>query len=82
MNAVPTNNKEKMDCQKILSPQELHQVIIGPPLVDFGKVCLRSTSRRDISIVNNLDTYIHIIVQVVHAKSIPVANKIILSVGY
>ena len=39
-------------------------MIIGPPLVDFGKVCLRSTSRRDISIVNNLDSYIHIVVQV------------------
>ena len=64
LNAIPTTNKEKADCQKILSPQELHQVIIGPPLVDFSKVCLRSTSRRDISIVNNLDTYIHVVVQV------------------
>ena len=82
MNAVPTTNKEKMDCQKILSPQELHQVIIGPPLVDFGKVCLRSTSRRDISIVNNLDTYIHIIVQVVRAKSIPTVNIIMFNFVY
>ena len=29
LNAVPTTNKEKTDCKKILSPQELHQVIIG-----------------------------------------------------
>ena len=64
LNAIPTSNKEKADCKKILSPQELHQVIIGPPLVDFSKVCLRSTSRRDISIVNNLDTNIHVVVQV------------------
>lgn len=64
LNALPTTAQEKADCARVLSPQELHRVVIGPPLVDLGPVCLRSVTRRDVSIVNNLDTYIHINVQV------------------
>jgi hypothetical protein len=29
LNAVPVTKEEKKDCQKWLSPQELHQVIVG-----------------------------------------------------
>lgn len=64
LNAVPTTSKEKADCQKILSPQELYQILVGPPLIDFGPVCLRSISRQEVSIVNNLEQYVHVNVQV------------------
>lgn len=36
----------------------------GPSLMDFGQVCLRSVSSKDLMIVNNLDIYIHVVVQV------------------
>ena len=29
LNAVPTTRQEKEDCAKILSPQQLHQIVIG-----------------------------------------------------
>ena len=29
LNAVPTTSQEKAECQRILSPQELHQIVIG-----------------------------------------------------
>ena len=33
-------------------------------MIDFGQVCLRSASSKDLMIVNNLDMFIHIVVQV------------------
>ena len=32
--------------------------------MDFGQVCLRSVSSKDLMIVNNLDIFIHVVVQV------------------
>ena len=32
--------------------------------MDFGQVCLRSVSSEDLMIVNNLDIFIHVVVQV------------------
>ncbi|XP_033113331.1 cilia- and flagella-associated protein 47-like isoform X2 [Anneissia japonica] len=64
LNAVPMTPQEKMDCKTKLSPQHLYQVIIGPPVIDFGRVCLKSTSSRSLDIVNNLSQYIHILVEI------------------
>ena len=64
LNAVPITPEEKRDCSKVLSPQELYQVIIGPPTIDFGEVCLKSVSTKLLNIVNNLDQYIHVNVHV------------------
>ena len=106
LNAVPLSAEEKKECSKVLTPQELHQVIIGegsthvasphaddntvvakadrldhaycvvdklvcvvhvhvgPPTVDFGQVCLKSLSQREIHIINNLPQHIHINVHV------------------
>ena len=36
----------------------------GPSLMDFGQVCLRSVSSKDLTIVNNLDIFIHVVVEV------------------
>ncbi|XP_070190234.1 cilia and flagella-associated protein 47-like isoform X3 [Littorina saxatilis] len=58
LNAVPTTPEEKLNCKKWLTPQELHQVIVGPPTIEFGKVCLRSVSQKELNIVNNLKQYI------------------------
>ncbi|XP_021363645.1 cilia- and flagella-associated protein 47-like isoform X2 [Mizuhopecten yessoensis] len=64
LNAVPTTKKEKLDCSKCLSPQQLHQIIIGPPTLDFGQVCLRSVCTKNLAIINNLDTNIHIVAEI------------------
>ena len=36
----------------------------GPSQMDFGQVCIRSVSARDLTLVNNLDIYIHVVVEV------------------
>ncbi|KAL8606797.1 hypothetical protein ACOMHN_049626 [Nucella lapillus] len=58
LNAVPTTAQEKTDCKRWLNPQELHQVIVGPPTIEFSKVCLRSVSHKELTIINNLKQYI------------------------
>ncbi|XP_078495986.1 cilia- and flagella-associated protein 47 isoform X1 [Ciona intestinalis] len=60
LNAVPTTYAEKQDCKRRLSPQDLHKVVIGPPTIDFGEVCLRSTNNKQLHIVNNLNHFIHV----------------------
>ncbi|XP_048577373.1 cilia- and flagella-associated protein 47-like isoform X2 [Nematostella vectensis] len=60
LNAVPMTDTEKADCSRTLTPHQLKQLDIGPSVVDFGQVCLRSISGKDLMIVNNLDSYIHI----------------------
>ncbi|XP_072178621.1 cilia- and flagella-associated protein 47-like [Diadema setosum] len=64
LNAIPMTAQEKADCKKELSPQQLHQVVIGPPTIDFAEVCLKSTSSKQLSIVNNLDQFIHVVVEI------------------
>ena len=64
LNAVPTTAQEKADCKKILSPAELHRIAIGPPTIDFKQVCLRSVNQKEVTIVNSLDQFIHVVVNV------------------
>ncbi|XP_041462969.1 cilia- and flagella-associated protein 47-like isoform X1 [Lytechinus variegatus] len=64
LNAVPMTSQEKSDCKKILSPQQLYQVVIGPPTIDFKEVCLKSTSVKQMNIVNNLDQFVHVVVEI------------------
>lgn len=39
-------------------------IFSGPSLMDFGQVCLRSASSKDLMIVNNLNSFIHVVVEV------------------
>ena len=41
LNAQPSSNQEKLDCAKILTSQQLRSVVVGPPSVDYGQICLR-----------------------------------------
>ncbi|XP_039602238.1 cilia- and flagella-associated protein 47-like [Polypterus senegalus] len=58
LNVVPTTQEETEDCKMTLSAQQLHQIIIGPSVVDFGEVCLHSISSKPLNIVNNLPVHI------------------------
>ncbi|XP_028902353.1 cilia- and flagella-associated protein 47 isoform X2 [Ornithorhynchus anatinus] len=58
LNAEPFSPQEKEDCSFILTPKQLHQIIIGPSVIDFGEVCVHSTSVRQLHVVNNLSLHI------------------------
>ncbi|XP_072116671.1 cilia- and flagella-associated protein 47-like [Mobula birostris] len=58
LNAVPATLQEEKDCSLTLTPQQLHQIFIGPSNIDFGEVCLHSSSTQNLTIVNNLTSHI------------------------
>ncbi|XP_059154686.1 cilia- and flagella-associated protein 47-like isoform X2 [Physella acuta] len=64
LNAIPITEQEKKDCNRWLTPQQLHHVVIGPPTIDFGVICLRSVCQKELNIINNLDTYIHLVAEI------------------
>ena len=64
LNAVPLTDQEKAECKLMLTPQQLHQIDIGPATIDFGRVCLRSVSSQELYMNNNLQQYIHVVVDI------------------
>ncbi|XP_040280927.1 cilia- and flagella-associated protein 47 [Bufo bufo] len=64
LNALPHTATEKEDCSLILTPQQLHHVVIGPSSIDFGEVCVNSTSVKEMNIINSLPTYIWVQVEI------------------
>ncbi|XP_060090088.1 cilia- and flagella-associated protein 47 [Heteronotia binoei] len=60
LNAVPSTPQEHEDCSLILTSKQLHQIFIGPSTIDFGEVCVHSTSTRKMYIVNNLPVHVWI----------------------
>ncbi|KAJ7320665.1 hypothetical protein JRQ81_020176, partial [Phrynocephalus forsythii] len=56
--------QEIEDCNLILTSKQLHQIFIGPSTIDFGDVCVHSTSTRKIHIVNNLPIHVWIQVEI------------------
>ena len=39
-------------------------MFLGPPVLDFGQVCLRSITTKNLNIVNNLDRHVLVIAEV------------------
>ncbi|XP_064926546.1 cilia- and flagella-associated protein 47 isoform X1 [Columba livia] len=62
LSAVPSSTQEKEDCSLTLTSKQLHQILIGPSTIDFGDVCVHSTTARELHIINNL--LVHIWVQI------------------
>ncbi|XP_030333266.1 cilia- and flagella-associated protein 47 [Strigops habroptila] len=62
LNAVPSSIQEKEDCSLTLTSKQLHQILIGPSTMDFGEVCVNSTTFRKLHIINNL--LVHIWIQI------------------
>uniref|UniRef100_A0A8C7KSR8 Calponin-homology (CH) domain-containing protein n=1 Tax=Oncorhynchus kisutch TaxID=8019 RepID=A0A8C7KSR8_ONCKI len=58
INALPSTNQEVADCSRTLTVQQLHHVVIGPSLIDFGEVCVASVCVRNLDLVNNLQVYV------------------------
>ncbi|KAJ8400757.1 hypothetical protein AAFF_G00391110 [Aldrovandia affinis] len=57
-NAVPSTAEELADCSNTLTIQQLHQVVIGPSVVDFGEVCANSTSVQQLELANSLPAHV------------------------
>ncbi|XP_045065582.1 cilia- and flagella-associated protein 47-like isoform X3 [Coregonus clupeaformis] len=58
INALTSTNQEVADCSRTLTAQQLHQVVIGPSSIDFGEVCVASVCVRTLDLVNNLQVYV------------------------
>uniref|UniRef100_A0ABM5FY67 Cilia- and flagella-associated protein 47 n=1 Tax=Pogona vitticeps TaxID=103695 RepID=A0ABM5FY67_9SAUR len=64
LNPVPSSPQEIEDCNSMLTSKQLHQIFIGPSTIDFGEVCVHSTSTRKMHIVNNLPIHVWIQVEI------------------
>ncbi|NWS75294.1 CFA47 protein, partial [Crotophaga sulcirostris] len=62
LNAMPSSTQEKKECSLTLTSKQLHQVLIGPSTMDFGDVCVYSTTTKKLHIINNL--LVHIWIQI------------------
>ncbi|NXJ05752.1 CFA47 protein, partial [Odontophorus gujanensis] len=54
LNSMPFSTQEKDDCNLTLKPKQLHQILIGPSTMNFGDVCVHSTTVSKLHIINNL----------------------------
>ncbi|GAB0178371.1 cilia- and flagella-associated protein 47 [Grus japonensis] len=64
LSAMPSSTQEKEDCSLTLTSKQLHQIFIGPSTMDFGDVCVYSTTARKLHIVNNLSVHIWIQIEI------------------
>ncbi|XP_010076294.1 PREDICTED: uncharacterized protein CXorf22 homolog, partial [Pterocles gutturalis] len=62
LSTMPSSAQEKEDCSLALTSKQLHQILIGPSTMDFGDVCVYSTTARKLHIINNL--LVHIWIQI------------------
>ncbi|XP_032330539.1 cilia- and flagella-associated protein 47 [Camelus ferus] len=61
LKSEPSTAHEKHDCGLILTPKLIHQVIVGPSVLNFGDVCVNSTNTRLLHVINMLP--MHILIQ-------------------
>ncbi|NXY33095.1 CFA47 protein, partial [Pomatorhinus ruficollis] len=64
LSPVPSSVQEKEDCRLTLTQKQLHQIFIGPSTIDFGDVCVYSTTTKELHIINNLPVHIWIQIEV------------------
>ncbi|NXO80791.1 CFA47 protein, partial [Sitta europaea] len=61
---MPSSAQEKEDCSLTLTHKQLHQIFIGPSTIDFGDVCVYSTTTKELHIINNLSVHIWIKIEI------------------
>lgn len=57
---TPSTQAEMRDCSEHLSVRRLAKVSCAPNLLDFGSVCINSTTRKTFSVVNNLRQHVRV----------------------
>ncbi|XP_049727859.1 cilia- and flagella-associated protein 47 isoform X2 [Elephas maximus indicus] len=61
LKSEPSTPQEKQDCSLILTSKQIHQVIVGPSVLNFGDVCVNSTNTHPLHVINMLP--MHILIQ-------------------
>ncbi|NXI18591.1 CFA47 protein, partial [Irena cyanogastra] len=64
LSPMPSSAQEKKDCSLTLTHKQLHQVFIGPSTIDFGDICVYSTTTKELHIINNLSVHIWIQIEI------------------
>ncbi|NXD02891.1 CFA47 protein, partial [Certhia familiaris] len=64
LSPMPSSPQEKEDCSLTLTHKQLHQIFIGPSTIDFGDVCVYSTTTKELHIINNLSVHIWIQIEI------------------
>ncbi|NXB44911.1 CFA47 protein, partial [Leucopsar rothschildi] len=64
LSPMPSSTQEKEDCSLTLTHKQLHQIFIGPSTIDFGDVCVYSTTTKELHIINNLSVHIWIQIEI------------------
>uniref|UniRef100_A0A8U7MMM3 Cilia and flagella associated protein 47 n=1 Tax=Corvus moneduloides TaxID=1196302 RepID=A0A8U7MMM3_CORMO len=64
LSPMPSSTQEKKDCSLTLTHKQLHQIFIGPSTIDFGDVCVYSTTTKELHIINNLSVHIWIQIEI------------------
>uniref|UniRef100_A0A7N4PXI9 Cilia and flagella associated protein 47 n=1 Tax=Sarcophilus harrisii TaxID=9305 RepID=A0A7N4PXI9_SARHA len=65
---TPSTPQAKEDCNLILSPKQLHQVVIGPSVLDFGEICVNHICTKQVHIVNNLLLHVLVRLEIDHKE--------------
>ena len=87
LNSVPISQKEKHDCAVRLSPSQLFKVVVGkievlahehrlyfhpgPPELNFGEVCVHAPITKYLSVLNNLDQFVLVQIDVCVCRDTP-----------
>ncbi|XP_016288857.2 cilia- and flagella-associated protein 47 isoform X1 [Monodelphis domestica] len=64
----PSTPQEKEDCNLTLTPKQLHQVVIGPSVLNFGDICVNYLCTKEIHVINNLHLNILVQLEIVHEE--------------
>jgi hypothetical protein len=56
--------KEKEQISTPLTPAQIYKIITSPSAVDFGEVCIKSVSIKNLDFLNTLDQPIHVELEV------------------
>ncbi|NXT63915.1 CFA47 protein, partial [Chaetops frenatus] len=64
LSPVPSSTQEKEDCSLTLTHKQLHHIFIGPSTIDFGDVCVHSTTTKELHIINNLSVNVWIKIEI------------------
>ncbi|XP_036923682.1 cilia- and flagella-associated protein 47 [Sturnira hondurensis] len=58
LKSKPSTPHEIRDCSLILTPRQIHQVIVGPSVLNFGVICVHSINMHKLHVVNMLPRHV------------------------
>ena len=74
---ISGREKERVSVQ--LTPTQIYKILVSPSVIDFGEVCIKTVSSKNLEFVNTLDQPIYVELEVhLHLNSyfiVPKTNK-------